>query len=231
MARGVHVIGRLLALLLFATYSAPLTAAGTKSGCLYAFTAGDDDTPISPCDAVDSRGLANDPDVRKTIRALGLDGQKIRFRGCTNTPFFAAQEAAGTGHGMRYVINYPSELQETYIAPITHELAHVLQMEMAGGLVPLREEFESRRVELGADFLTGIIFKQALSHVNLNTFQTNLAVIGKYRERDDRAHGTPEQRTGAFRSGVFMQFDDINRDMRKANLHFQRNVYGRVIAD
>jgi hypothetical protein len=208
-----------------------LTADGQQSsnGCLYAVMVGPEATPVVPCVDVDPLNLANDPDILKVMRAFGIEPDKVHFKGCKKLRFSAAPDGMAKEGDHQYLVTYPIEAAQSYVAPITHELAHVLQMEMAGGLVPLRDAFGSKRVELGADFLTGIVFSNFLQYINVNQFQHNLELMGLYVEFEEKAHGTPEQRAQAFRYGVYFNFDNVKRDISMASDHFQSNIYGQII--
>jgi hypothetical protein len=183
------------------------------------------------CAGGDPLSLAQDSDVLKIKSALGLQDVKIVFKGCMPGRFSTAQR--GPTAAMRsYVITYPVPEHGPaigYLAPIAHELSHVLQIEIAGTLESLQQSQTSKRIELGADFLSGILYKQALGEGKVNDFQHNLELIGLYYERNAEAHGTPEQRITAFRRGIYFQFDEVNRQIHQAVEEFQRNVYGEIV--
>jgi hypothetical protein len=127
------------------------------------------------------------------------------------------------------VIPYPSGVKSAFLAPITHELAHVLQIEMVGNLERLKDSMESKRIELEADFLTGIAFSHFLEQARLGEFQHNLSLIGLYRDSSSDAHGSPMERTAAFRRGVFFTFANVSETFRRASQDFQANIYGEII--
>ena len=217
------------ALLGWAGSDLPAHAQTSSDGCLYALSHGAQATPIDPCPETDPLNLANDPDIQKVMRVLGIEPSQIRFKGCSGLRFSAAPDVMANGVIERYLITYPIEAAQSYLAPVTHELAHVLQMEMAGGLDPLREALGSRRIELGADYLAGVIFSNALQNIHVNQFQHNLSLMGRYIELDALAHGTPSQRTAAFRLGVYLNFNDYNRNIRMVSDHFQSDEYGNIV--
>lgn len=220
----------LMALLLMWTYGDPSADMLQLShGCLYGVTVGHEATPVTPCDDADPLNLAKDPYIGKVMRSLSIEPGKVRFKGCKGLRFSATPDGMAKEGDRRYLITYPIEITQSYLAPITHELAHVLQMEMAGGLDPLRKTFSSMRVELGADFLAGVIFSSSLQTIDINQFQHNLELMGLYVELETDAHGTPAQRTSAFRWGVHLNFDAMNRDIRIVNEDFQANIYGKVV--
>ncbi|MEO5692615.1 MAG: hypothetical protein ABIQ72_05790 [Usitatibacter sp.] len=195
-----------------------------SSGCLYAVYKGADKEKVEPCAPGDPSNLASDSKVRAAIKALQLDNVPLRFNGCKSARYSAAPDTTPR----HYVITYPTSAGGSHIGPITHELAHVMQMEVAGSLEALRQN-PSRKIELGADYLTGIVFVQALRDIGYNEFQHNLSLIGLYVELDPNAHGTPSQRTAAFRFGANMKFDEVNRSIHRAHEEFMADVYGQVI--
>jgi hypothetical protein len=218
-----------MAALVFSLGGNPSIEAAERShGCLYGVTVGNDATPVDPCIDADPFNIGHNANVQKVLHALGIDARIVRFKGCKNQRFSAAPDWAAIAAERRYIVTYPTESDRNYLAPITHELAHVLQMEMEGGLSELRQKYSSKRVELGADYLAGLIFSQVLRDTDINQFQHNLSLIGLYVELDADAHGTPSQRVGAFRLG-YINFDAVEPDMRKASRNFQANYYGHVI--
>jgi hypothetical protein len=224
----------LSALAFFAFGDSALTAELPLShGCLYAVSVGPNATPILPCEDKDPLDLSNNLNILNIINALGLNRASIKFKGCRNHPFLVRDYGIGPSGGRQYTIYYPDDPQvvdERYIAPITHELAHVWQMEVAGGINALEKEIpQSKRVELGADHLMGYIYAKILRHMKINEFQNNMSLIGAYVELDEEAHGTPSQRTNAFRRGVFLPSDRSKRDIRIVNDDFQANGYADII--
>lgn len=195
-------------------------------GCLHAITVGPGAIPFEACPPADPLKLANDPDILALMRALGIEARKVEFRGCRKSRFSVTPVL---GPGGKYIVTYPTEAARTYIAPITHELAHVVQIDMAGGLAPLRDALGSKRIELAADYLTGILFVSSLRNIDVSQFQHNLSLMGAYIELDADAHGTPAQRIGSFRFGLRFNFDTVGRDIRRASNHFQAEVYGHIV--
>ena len=81
---------------------------------------------------------------------------------------------------------------------------------------------------MGADYLAGFVFSRALNHLSLNEFQHSLNLIGLYVESDQNAHGTPEQRTAAFRFGAHVSPSFTDDQIRILNENFQANIYGQL---
>lgn len=196
-----------------------------SEGCLFANSNGGAGTEGCSNDPLK---LASRPAVIEARRALGLQKTPISFIGCQVASFSTKQ---GTGPTTRsYVIHYPilAAQSDDYIAPLTHELSHVLQSELAGGLGKFIETHpSSKQRELAADFLTGVVFGRASFRSN-QRFQTNLELIGKFREFSANAHGTPAQRVAAFRMGVYLDFQAVGNDLGNANTEFLENRYANI---
>lgn len=181
-----------------------------ESSCLYAGNMGP-----ACLDGTDAVGLAHDPDVIKAIAALDLQGEDIKFRGCEGGVFSTVDLSDEKSASFRIsyplpndeIANAPKPQGKTpYLAPITHELAHVLQLKQKGGYKELTRNREKLSVELAADFIAGLVFsKSARPDPSLiNSYQQNLALVGRYNEDVAEAHGSWPQRTHAFRRGVFI---------------------------
>lgn len=198
--------------------------------CLYA-------NGVSPkkqegCTGEDTAQLMQLPAIAATIQALSLSNVRIVLSACAVSPFLT-QQSGVDARTLWYKISYPllgyARLQD-YIAPITHELAHVFQMKTAGTRAALLAQSSSRKVELGADFLTGVLFKNAQRTEDLAMFQTNLMLVGKYIEKELDAHGWPEQRQAAFRLGYFLPYQAYDRSPDTVYQEFNDNVYGTILA-
>jgi hypothetical protein len=221
---GLTLVAALLSI------GATADAAGEFStGCLYATTVDKKPIPLTSCADADPLELGKNVDVRKAMTALRIPFDRVRFKGCTRQPFAVYLDATGIGNA--YVVTYASEQRATFLAPVLHELAHVLQMEAAGGPTQLRDQVKlSKRIELGADYLTGVLFARNLPDAPLKLFEQNLLLTGLYYEQNDRAHGTPTERKNAFRFGTFAKPEEIDGDLRQVSANFQRNIYGEVVA-
>jgi hypothetical protein len=198
-----------------------------QGGCLYLDNA--ESAKFSQC-AEDPLHLAAQPAIRAAIGALSLSKVPIAFIGCKEAPFFTrlGRDALTRSYEIVYpIMQVPAE---TYVPPVTHEVAHVFQSELAGGMANLFLTTRSLQRELGADFLTGVVFKNA-SRVDGATFQTTVALMALYREKDENAHGTPVQRNAAFRSGAYLKFSEFDRDFKRANQEFQDNRYALIAAN
>lgn len=211
-------------LLAFALVTSPgLYGLDRDQGCLYSTVV--DGKPTQPCDYQDALKVASNAEVLKVARAFSIDLATIAFRACRNGEFSTTQDPSKTDH---YIITYPIEDKDAYLAPIVHEVAHVVQMQMVGGLEPLRAKLTSLRIELGADYLAGLAYSRVLTHINQTTFEHSLRLNGRYREPDaEKAHGTPAQRTAAFRYGL-IDLNKANIDVRKASENFQANLYAEI---
>jgi len=202
-----------------------IRAPQAEQGCLYANGDGIDAT--EGC-AKDPLQLASLMALQRARVALSLQETEIRLIGCKMGSFKTSQGSHPTKRS--YLIYYPilDGPVAAYVAPLTHELSHVFQMERAGGLGKFIADYpDSKRRELGADFLTGVVFKNASFQANQD-FQTNLDLIGKFREMRKNAHGTPAQRASAFRIGVYLDYGAFGNSMDKANTEFQENRYATL---
>lgn len=227
-----------------------LAVADGGAQCLYGKTPGTPgaDPQAAACtNREDPAGLGNDPDIRKVISALGLQDVRIRFSGCAHGLF--ATEATGLASAPSYRISYPllpaqgpagsrgnaagspagppvrTAGRHPYLAPVTHELAHVLQLRQKGDRNALLTGRQILSVELAADFIAGIAFRRIEALDSLNSFQQNIALVGLYRDRSDDAHGTWEQRTWAFRRGVFYPTDPAPLAPQEADDRFASRLF------
>ncbi|MBI3149221.1 MAG: hypothetical protein HYZ17_12000 [Betaproteobacteria bacterium] len=129
--------------------------------------------------------------------------------------------------GKRFLIRYPSQVGSNYLAPIVHELAHVVQMRDAGGLAVLNPRENSHRIELGADFLAGLAFNISLGHIGGGDFETNLELAGSYTVTVDD-HGLPEHRTQAFLRGSNRKEPYPDLTILEAMRYWNANDYARI---
>ncbi|MGH8083503.1 MAG: hypothetical protein ACREP7_23205 [Lysobacter sp.] len=193
--------------------------------CFYAVDI--DGRPARLCEGDDVYDFANNVNVRRAIETLGLQSKTIRFRGCEGADYSTAKATDEAGHAI-YKITYPLDKDGRYFAPIVHELAHVLQMDMAGGPIAL-DAYGSKKIELGADYTAGMVSATLLKDVDIRTFQHGLLLMGRYFDRSHDAHGTPEQRTTAFRRGRFFRSNEDVPDIRAAISHFYQETYAELV--
>lgn len=215
-----------------------LSASDGRAQCLYSNTPG---TPGADPEAAtctnkeDPARLGSDPDIRKLIEALGLQDVRIRFSGCERGLFGA--DVTGLASAPSYRISYPllpaaqgraPGTRTPYLAPISHELGHVLQLRQKGDRNALLAGRQMLSVELAADFIAGIAFKRIGALDALNSFQQNIALVGLYREAREDAHGTWEQRTWAFRRGVFYPSEPSPLSPQEADDRFVRRLFAEA---
>ncbi|GAB3359215.1 hypothetical protein GCM10027430_30780 [Lysobacter tyrosinilyticus] len=201
--------------------------AGNRDACLRAMTTGADNLPIVVCDPGDPLKLSRSEQVRQVMDYLSIEPSAVRFNGCKGA-LYAADIDPASGSRPGYLITYPAEIDDRYLAPITHELAHVMQMQIAGGKDALRQARSPLKIELGADFVTGIVFREKLSQRPWGEFQNNIKLTGLYRERAYDAHGTPAQRSAAFRFGLHFPFSEDVPDVRIASSYFMDVMYDDI---
>ena len=173
-------------------------SARETEACLFA------ETPIATRTFADCKldplGLAKLEPISVAISALRLQIRDIEFVGCPKALF-------ATGHPSKYRIFYPSTAPkslEEYVPPLIHELGHVYQLSHFGSTrAALTERYKLIQIELGADYLAGFIAGRYLDNSEMGEFAASLRISGLYRESSSEAHGTPTQRTAAFRFGYF----------------------------
>ncbi len=196
---------------------------GGPPRCLYATAVGTERLAVEPC-GPDSLGVGANGNIRAVMRYFGLPQETVQFKSCPGGRF-SAEESNGTA---AYVVTYPSDARSDFLAPVVHELAHVVQMKQAGGLLKLRAAADSRRIELGADFLAGLAFHAVLGQLKQGDFETNLRLIGSYTGGGND-HGCPEDRTQAFRVGATRAAPYPNLTYLQALEYFDGNHYAQII--
>ena len=157
-------------------------------------------------------------DLKVAMDVLHVPKDRLEFEGCTQTRFTTSPPAAAIpGHG-KYKIYYPvvGRSDEDYVGPIIHELAHVYQLESIGSSSKLLDKYSMLQIELGADYMTGIVAGHYLQGARPKVFQDNLELVGLYREDDSGAHGTPNQRNAAFRLGYFLPSSKFGSQIAQA---------------
>jgi hypothetical protein len=199
-------------------------------------TVGEDSRPVELCEPGDPLGIADNQDIASAIRYLAIDPDDIRFNGCPRGEFAVGLDPL-RADGRGYLIMYPVDVGDRFVAPVTHELAHVLQIQVAGSMSILQAQ-NSKRIELGADFITGIVF-HALFESDIRTdmrglaaakrrrgeFANNIRLTGSYIEESGDAHGDPSDRSTAFRWGLNFRFREEVPDVRVASSYFADVLY------
>lgn len=184
----------------------------------------------------DPEKLGENKEVLRLIEFMGLPKEKIKFVGCEDGRFSTADLSPESSEH-DYRISYPvlkNSLEGTganspYIAPITHELSHVLQIELSGSIEEMKSKRENINIELAADFVSGVVFSRTGKKQGINNYQQNLSLVGMYKEEAVSAHGTWAQRTIAFRRGVFLKPDPEPIGIRNADSVFQADIYGALL--
>lgn len=180
----------------------------------------------------DPVALNANPNVAQAVQGYGLAETRIAFVGCAQGRYATRRLPSLLPGARAYEIRYPQNGEDisAYVGPIAHELAHVYQLERAGSMQALRASQSSRQIELGADFLAGVILRNATRGLGPGVFHISLDVMGKYYEDDHDAHGTPEQRVEAFRRGYFLLYANVGGDMPSAGRYFDEEVFFRLEA-
>lgn len=195
---------------------------------LFANNRDDRNLPASCTD--DPRGLRTHPAIAKAIGALALPADRLALLGCAKGEFSAGSDAGFTDDDLRVSVVYPSQADlptDQYIAALLHELGHAWQIFGAGGLAALQDKTSSDRIELGADFMAGVLAFRVGS-LTPDSFQTNAEVVGRYRETSDQ-HGNPVQRTMAFRYGYFYDRNNAKKELSAAYADMQGEFYQQLV--
>ncbi|MDR0203343.1 MAG: hypothetical protein LBJ40_14415 [Delftia acidovorans] len=224
-AMGVSVWLRPPLLVLALLASAGSEGAGSVvPDCLYAFSQGDEQVAVEPCSG-DVLGIGANSRVISVMRYFDIAANVVAFRSCPGGRFSARPHEADSG---RFVITYPSSANLDYLAAVVHELSHVVQIRSAGGLNALDPKANSRRIELGADFLTGLAFNGVLKHLKFGNFETSLNLIGSYKAARSEDHGLPGHRAQAFRLGAVRAEPYKELTTAQALDYFYGNDYARL---
>jgi hypothetical protein len=169
--------------------------------------------------------LSDYQEVNETEKILGLTSDEITFIGCAAAPF--RTRMADLDPPFRFEILYTADTSSArldYVAPILHELGHVYQLKKARSPHKLLESPIERR-ELGADFLAGLAAAK-MGIKNPTLFERTLSLVGSYKAKSD-SHGTPENRTQAFRYGYF--YRPISSSVDSTYSYFQDNLFSQVM--
>lgn len=192
--------------------------------CLYSVHQGGDTINAPLCsNDIDPLRLSDNHDVRAAMSILGIDKNEISFKGCEHLSFKV--KSLEDGKNTKFEIYYDTTAAKNIIAPILHEISHINQIKAEGSYQNLTKSYSSERIELGADYTAGYIFRKLPEKHELNEFEQNINLAGLYIKSED-THGNPSRRDQAFRLGVFDT--EAPSDARKINLYFQREIYGKI---
>ena len=167
------------------------------------------------------------PEVENAVAGLAIPAARIALWGCRKTKFETAAPVSASSSTGQYKIYYPLLERPThdYVAPIIHELGHVYQLQSVGSPHALLQKYSRLQIELGADYLTGVVARHYLSGIKPEIFQGNLEIVGLYRELAVEAHGTPNQRNEAFRRGFFLRQTDFQDSIVRAYQEYDDEAF------
>jgi len=197
--------------------------------CLNAVTTGNERTASVRCHQSNSDplDLKSDPLIKAAFTTLELDPSLVDFKGCEGIGFRTTNSEADSG--AKYLISYSSNTGDKSVAPVIHELGHVAQLEISGGYRNLSNLYSPTQIELGADYLVGIVFKLGLPTESTAQFERNIELAGIYmpaRNASKNKHGNPSMRVQAFRLGVHTNKNETK--IKSIHQDFQDNVYGTI---
>ena len=127
-----------------------------------------------------------------------------RLRGCIPGMFESHTRKLADGK-RQFFIDMPAGThfeRESLSAIFAHELIHVLQYATHGSYSKVKEHYNNDilAVELAADFGAGYLLSQTDM---ANVYEMNPELSGRYTYLLPNTHGTPSERTEAFRSGLY----------------------------
>lgn len=181
--------------------------------------------PVLPCAPSDTESIGQHRVILKAASALDINIEDITFSGCPGGDYSTAEDRRSGS--LKYVITYPSGNDLAEIGPFIHELAHVYQLKTTGGMRRL-DHLAPRKIELAADFVAGLVFKSALDEVSPSDYETGLALMGLYFEDAPDPHGSPEDRTAAFRMGYYFKYTKEVPSIDAAHQYFHEDIYGSL---
>lgn len=147
----------------------------------------------------------------------------LQLRSCPDGDFFA-HTRRGDVYGRIFYVDMPETHQlsaDALGAVFAHELYHVFQFLRFGSFPEVMAHYGHRlkSAELAADFGAGYL----LSKTNLpNLYEMNTALSGGFRLTGDDSHGSPAERSMAFRQGFyFIRAVSPAYSMESAEAHFR----------
>jgi hypothetical protein len=175
----------------------------------------------------DQANFGQEGTILKAEQFLSISPSEVRFIGCNDAPFRTYPPSAN-GKTL-FKVYYPTGItlsHNGYLAPLLHELGHVYQLKQAGSYAKLEASPNGsiERVELGADFLAGIVGSRL--GLEPKSFLVNLSLVGSYRGGDTLSHGRPEDRAAAFRYGYFYQ--ESQASINSSYSDFQDNLFAQI---
>lgn len=152
---------------------------------------------------------------------------QVQLRSCPKNRFFAHTRPSRV-YGRIFYVDMPIEHQfsmDTLSAVFAHELYHVFQYIRFGSFEEVLAHYgdEIKSAELAADFGAGYL----LSKTKLpNVYEMNPELSGGFPRTHDDSHGTPAERSMAFRKGFyFTRRVSAAYSMKNAEAYFRE--YGQ----
>jgi hypothetical protein len=167
-----------------------------------------------------------------------LSSVKINFAGCKGS-IFETQRHKKQEYTIFYkvvTLRTPAD-QFNFLLPVMHELGHVLQLELFGGIGKLRKELGPAQIELGADFIAGALYRSRWNAANTSAFDKSMELLGDYGSGNPDDHGRPEDRTAAFQFGFEFPLTGQGRHIHfgpqaaafsDAHAKFQADLFGQI---
>jgi hypothetical protein len=176
----------------------------------------------------DPQHLLSDARIRETLAMIGATERDVQFLGCVGEKFRTVR--TGTRATLKLHVYYPDRAlsKAQFIGPMMHELGHVFQFQQAeaDNHGAPSQNVSVERVELGADFLAGLVAGRL--DLDPKVFIINSEIEGTYNLSRD-SHGRPEDRANSFRLGYF--YNDKKRPLADAYVDFQDNLFAQLRGD
>ena len=151
---------------------------------------------------------ADDPIFNELVFILERETRRENLdptlRHCTPSVFASHTRKMGDGKP-QFLVDMPTGKHfkpENLSAVFAHELIHVLQYAKHGSFTKVKAKYNNdvRTVELAADFGAGYLLSQTdMAYV----YEMNPELSGGYTSLLPSTHGTPSERTEAFRTGLY----------------------------
>ena len=172
---------------------------------------------LERCGRDDKLSVASLPGVQVAISRLGLEDVQVTFVGCADVNFATQERPHPIDPVSEYFVFYPTDMaRDELLIPIQHELGHVYQMETTGGYRALMATANGAKIELGADYIAGLLNHEIRNSPLAHRFVENSSLVGDFVGSEHASHGCPGNRSDAFIAGTIAPLDARYDDIRVA---------------
>ena len=151
-------------------------------------------------------GVVQSREFADLLAAYGIEQENVQLLSCNNVGFrVATRDSRGVIQGQVYIPDRYEDAEIGFLLPaLAHELAHVFLEDAFKEEAPLTDFLETKEIELGCDFLAGLVFADMFDRDEASGYLVSDELSGSFFELDED-HGNSEERTNAFRTGYFAQ--------------------------